>query len=67
METRSGKVYNTKKEETKVDDPAKLQIGAAICRILTLCRIGEGSGYYRLFTILRNSRMRAIDLLRFDF
>ncbi|UYV62652.1 hypothetical protein LAZ67_2001427, partial [Cordylochernes scorpioides] len=28
MATRSGNVYNTKKEETKVDDPAKLQLGA---------------------------------------
>ncbi|UYV70848.1 hypothetical protein LAZ67_8000846 [Cordylochernes scorpioides] len=27
METRFGNVYNTKKEETKVDDPAKLQLG----------------------------------------
>ncbi|UYV75865.1 hypothetical protein LAZ67_13001600 [Cordylochernes scorpioides] len=32
METRSGNVYNTKKEETKVDDPAKLQLGATIGR-----------------------------------
>ncbi|UYV69952.1 hypothetical protein LAZ67_7001313 [Cordylochernes scorpioides] len=30
METRSGNVYNTKKEETKVDDPAKLQLVAKI-------------------------------------
>ncbi|UYV75671.1 hypothetical protein LAZ67_13000963 [Cordylochernes scorpioides] len=32
METRSGNVYNTKKEETKVGDPAKLQLGATIDR-----------------------------------
>ncbi|UYV71114.1 hypothetical protein LAZ67_8001791, partial [Cordylochernes scorpioides] len=32
METRSGNVYNTKKDETKVDDPAKLQLGATIGR-----------------------------------
>ncbi|UYV78051.1 hypothetical protein LAZ67_15003310, partial [Cordylochernes scorpioides] len=30
METRSGNVYNTKKEETKVDDPEKLQLVATI-------------------------------------
>ncbi|UYV79438.1 hypothetical protein LAZ67_17002614, partial [Cordylochernes scorpioides] len=32
METHSGNVHNTKKEETKVDDPAKLQLGATIGR-----------------------------------
>ncbi|UYV76772.1 hypothetical protein LAZ67_14001986 [Cordylochernes scorpioides] len=32
METRSGNVYNTKKEETKIDDPEKLQLGAKIDR-----------------------------------
>ncbi|UYV80030.1 hypothetical protein LAZ67_18001469 [Cordylochernes scorpioides] len=28
---KDGNVYNTKKEETKVDDPAKLQLGATVC------------------------------------